>query len=198
MEYNTHLLPDAYCPCCKWALGQDCPRCSEQSCPPRGSTGPASSFPSPDLSSFKWSLLVSSTWSQSGKSELTARGTWCDSTESLAASGSSASLTWSFYRTRVRLRSLFTLVTNWLTYWLTHSLLFSKFNRCDPGVWRCQLKTCWCCNCCWWWSSWYQFVAGLEAEVWSKSSMFVQTFYKKFGQDFEVEVQARFEAADVL
>ena len=101
MEYNTHFLPDAYCPCCKWALGQDCQHCSGQSCPPPGSTGPASSFPSPDLSSFKWSLLVSLPWSHSGKTELTARGTWCDSTESLAASGSSASLTWPFsYRQR--------------------------------------------------------------------------------------------------
>ena len=71
------------------------------------------------------------------------------------------------YRTRVR--SLFTLVTNWLTHWLTDSLLFNKLYWCDPGVWRCQLKTCWCCNCCWWWSCWYQFVADLEAEVWSKS-----------------------------
>ena len=41
-----------------------------------------------------------------------------------------------------------------LTDWLTDSLLFSKLYWCDPGVWRCQLKTCWCCNCCWWWSCW--------------------------------------------
>ena len=38
------------------------------------------------------------------------------------------------YRTRVR--SLFTLVTDWLT----NSLLFSKLYWCDPGVWRCQLQ----------------------------------------------------------
>ena len=57
----------------------------------------------------------------------------------------------------------------WLTHWLTHWLLFSKLYWCDPGVWRCQLQTCWCCNCCWWWSCWQQFVADLEAEVWSKS-----------------------------
>ena len=54
------------------------------------------------------------------------------------------------YRTRVR--SLFTLVTDSLTNRLTHWLLFRKLYWCDPGVWRCQLKTCWCCNCCWWWS----------------------------------------------
>ena len=30
---------------------------------------------------------------------------------------------------------------------LTDSLLFSKLDWCDPGLWRCQLKTCWCCNC---------------------------------------------------
>ena len=49
-----------------------------------------------------------------------------------------------FYRTRVR--SLAMLVSdslaNSLTHWLTHSLLFSKLDWCDPGVWRCQLKTC--------------------------------------------------------
>ena len=73
-----------------------------------------------------------------------------------------------FYRTRVR--SLEMLVTNSLTNWLTHWLLFSKLDWCDPGVWRCLLKTCWSCYCCWcwWWGScWQQFVADLEAEVWS-------------------------------
>ena len=52
---------------------------------------------------------------------------------------------------------------------LTNSLLFSKLDWCDPGVWRCQLKTCCCCNCCWWGSCWQQFAADFEAEVWSKS-----------------------------
>ena len=56
-----------------------------------------------------------------------------------------------------------------LTHWLTNSLLFSKLDWCNPGVRRCQLKTCWCCNYCWWWSCWQQFVADLDAEVWSKS-----------------------------
>ena len=38
-----------------------------------------------------------------------------------------------------------------LTFSLTHWLLFSKLDWCDPGVWRCQLKTCWGCYCCWFW-----------------------------------------------
>ena len=37
-----------------------------------------------------------------------------------------------------------------------------------------------------------QFVADLEAEVWSKSLTFVQTLSTRFGQDFEVDVEARF------
>ena len=51
----------------------------------------------------------------------------------------------SFYRTRVR--------SYWLclslTHSLTHSLPFRKLDWCDPGVWRCLLKTCWGCYCCW-------------------------------------------------
>ena len=43
-------------------------------------------------------------------------------------------------------------LTDSLTDWLTHSVTFSWFDWCDPGVWRCQLKTCWGCYCCWcWW-----------------------------------------------
>ena len=38
--------------------------------------------------------------------------------------------------------------TNWLTNSLTHSLLFSKLDWRDPGMWRCQLKTCWGCFYC--------------------------------------------------
>ena len=52
-----------------------------------------------------------------------------------------------FYRTRVR--SLAMLVTHSLTDSLTNWLLFSKLDWCDPGLWRCQLKTCWDCYCCW-------------------------------------------------
>ena len=44
---------------------------------------------------------------------------------------------------------------HWLCLSLTHSitdwLLFSKFDWCDPGMGRCQLKTCWACYCCWCW-----------------------------------------------
>ena len=47
----------------------------------------------------------------------------------------------SFYRARVR--SLAMLVSNSLT----HSVTFSKLDWCDPGVWRCLLKTCWGCYC---------------------------------------------------
>ena len=39
-------------------------------------------------------------------------------------------------------------LTHWLTNSLTNWLLFSKLDWCDPGVWRCQLKTCWGCYCC--------------------------------------------------
>ena len=42
-----------------------------------------------------------------------------------------------YYRTWVR--SLAMLVINWLTDTVT----FSRLDWCDPGVWRCQLKTCW-------------------------------------------------------
>ena len=35
-------------------------------------------------------------------------------------------------------------LTDSLTHWLTHSLTpVKKLDWCDPGVWRCQLKTCW-------------------------------------------------------
>ena len=103
-----------------------------------------------------------------------------------------------FYRTRVRSLQLAMLVSDSLTDWLA----FSKLDWCDLGVWRCQLKTCWCCYCCWcwWWGScWQQFVADLEAEVWSKSLTFVQTLSilvnilkSKFRRDFEAEVWSVF------
>ena len=48
-----------------------------------------------------------------------------------------------YYRTWVR--SLAMLVINWLTDTVT----FSRLDWCDPGVWRCLLKTCWGCYCCW-------------------------------------------------
>ena len=36
-----------------------------------------------------------------------------------------------------------------VTHSLTNSLLFSKLDWCDPGMWRWQLKTCRSCYCCW-------------------------------------------------
>ena len=39
-------------------------------------------------------------------------------------------------------------LTHSLTHWLTHSLLFSKLDWCDPGVWKSQLKTFWGCYYC--------------------------------------------------
>ena len=49
-------------------------------------------------------------------------------------------------------------LTDSLTDWLTHSVTFSWFDWCDPGMWRWQLKTCWGCYCCWcwWWESCWQ------------------------------------------
>ena len=41
-------------------------------------------------------------------------------------------------------------------------------------------------------------VADFEAEVWSESFTFVQTFSTRFGQDFEVEVQARFGSRSLV
>ena len=57
-----------------------------------------------------------------------------------------------------------------VTHWLNNSVTLSRLYWCHPGVQRCQLKTCWGCYCCWcwWWEScWQQFVADLEADVWS-------------------------------
>ena len=68
------------------------------------------------------------------------------------------------------------------THLLTGWLLFSRLVWCDPGMWKCLLKTCWCCCCCrcWWWGScWKQFVADLGAEVW-----FVQTLSIKVWSEF--------------
>ena len=88
-------------------------------------------------------------------------------------------------------------VTDSLTDWL----LFSKLDWCDPGVWRCLLQTrgCYCCWCWWWGLLLQQFVADLEAEVWSQILTFVQTLSTlvkilklKFRQDFEAEVWSVF------
>ena len=55
------------------------------------------------------------------------------------------------YNYRTRVQSLGMLVTHSLTHSLTNWLLFSQLDWCDPGVWGCQLKTCWGCYCCWCW-----------------------------------------------
>ena len=47
----------------------------------------------------------------------------------------------------------------WLTHSLTHSLLFSKFDWCEPGMWRWQLKTCWSC---WWWETVYSVTFSIQ------------------------------------
>ena len=90
------------------------------------------------------------------------------------------------------------LVTYSLTHTLTDSVSLSKLYWCDPGVWRCQLKTYWGCFCCWcwWWGSCWQFVADLEAEVWSKSLTFDQTLSTlilnlKFRGNFEIKAEVR-------
>ena len=80
-------------------------------------------------------------------------------------------------------RSLFTLVTDSLTDWLTNSLLFSRLYWCDHGVWRCQVKTYWDYNWSWCWCreiGWRQFGGDLEAEVWSQSKIFVRTLITRF------------------
>ena len=48
-----------------------------------------------------------------------------------------------FFSNRIGVRSLAMLVT--------HSVLFCKLHWCYHDVWRCQLKTCWGCYCCWCW-----------------------------------------------
>ena len=56
----------------------------------------------------------------------------------------------------------------WVGKWLCNLSKAGKGRQ--TGAWRYQLKTFWCCYCCWcwWWGScWQQFVADLEADVWS-------------------------------
>ena len=69
---------------------------------------------------------------------------------------------------------------HWLPLSLTNSVLFSRLDWCDPGVWRLHLKTCWRSYCCWCWcweTCWWQFGAVSEVEVCS---------------DFEHKVWSRF------
>ena len=79
-------------------------------------------------------------------------------------------------------------LADWLTDWLS----FSKLDWCDSGLGRCQLKTCWGCYFCWCWgwgSCWPQFVADLEAEVWSWPYDVIKLNYCS---DFEQKVWSRF------
>ena len=83
---------------------------------------------------------------------------------------------------------------------LTDSLPFSKLDWCGPGVWRCQLKTCWGCYCClcWCWGSCWQQIweltlgpkAKLLFRVWAKG--LVKILKLKFSQDFEAGVVSVF------
>ena len=59
---------------------------------------------------------------------------------------------------------------HWESLSLTHWLIaFSKLDWCDPGVWRCLLKTCWGSYCCWcWW-------------CWSCCNSFLQIWKLRFG-----------------
>ena len=89
------------------------------------------------------------------------------------------------------------LVSDWLTHSLTNSLLFSKLDRCDPGMWRWQLKTCWSCYCCWrwWWETCRQQFGAVGRWTLVIKLSFCSDFEDKvsrFVQDFEVNVQARF------
>ena len=53
-------------------------------------------------------------------------------------------------------------LTDSLTDWLTHSVMFSKLDSWCKTCWGCY------CNSCWWWQTcWQQFCADLEGEVWS-------------------------------
>ena len=98
-----------------------------------------------------------------------------------------------FYRTRVR--SLVMLVTHWLTNWLTNWLLFSKLDWCD--VWLVKMPT----------QNLLRLLLLLMLMMrnvlttvvcrfgsWSlvMKLNFVQTLSTRFGQEFEVEVQAKF------
>ena len=88
-------------------------------------------------------------------------------------------------------------LTDSLPNWLTDSLLFSKLDWWGPGMWRWQLKNCWDCYCCSCWQSetcWQHFVADLEGDLVIKLGFcsYFEHKVSKFGQYFEVDVQARF------
>ena len=92
-----------------------------------------------------------------------------------------------FYCTKVR--SLSTLVTDWLTIVIETNWLM--------WPWRCKLNTCWCCYCCWcwWWGRcWQQFARDFDAEYCSRYRGWglVNMLKLKFSWDFEAEVWSRF------
>ena len=88
------------------------------------------------------------------------------------------------------------LVIGYPCHSLTHSVTFSRLDWCDPGVWRCQLKICWGCYCCWCWcwgSCWqeiWELTLGPKAKllfrVWAQG--LVKILKLKFSQDFEAGV----------
>ena len=102
------------------------------------------------------------------------------------------------YRTRARSLESYHCIVLSLTNWLTHPVTFSRLVWCDPGVWRCQLKTFWDCSC-----------ADVDDEDRVGNSL-LQIWKLRFGHKakrlfrlwarglvkilVEVEVQARFEA----
>ena len=85
------------------------------------------------------------------------------------------------------------------------NFLFSSFDLCDHSIWRCQLRTCWCCYFCWCW--WWVFMQiwkprfGHKAKLWFRLS--AQGLVKiwswisgdilklKFGQHFAAAVWLR-------
>ena len=88
-------------------------------------------------------------------------------------------------------------LTDWLTETLTHSLMLLRLDWCDPGVWRCQLKTCWCCYCylcCWWGTCWQLCGRDFDTEDCSRYRGWdlVKILKLKFGQDSEAEVWSWF------
>ena len=72
-----------------------------------------------------------------------------------------------------------------------------RLDWCDPGVWRCQLKTSWCCYCCWgwWWATYCQhFGRDFDAEDCSRYRGWglVKITKLKISWNFDTEVWSRF------
>ena len=84
-----------------------------------------------------------------------------------------------------------------LTPSVTNSVPFRRLDLYHPGVWRCQLKTCWGRYCCWswWWESFddsllqiwklkFGHKANFLFRLWAQG--LVNILKLKFRQDFEV------------